>query len=36
MSVVISFTLNSESNENPPEFTLTCRSEGGSVTTVMW
>ena len=28
--------LNSEPNENPPEFTLTCRSEGGPATTVMW
>ena len=36
MSVVNSFTLHSESNENPPKFTLTCRSEGGPVTTVMW
>ena len=29
-------TLNSEPNENPPEFTLTCYSEGGPATTVMW
>ena len=36
-SAVISFTtLHSEPNENPPEFTLTCRSEGGPATTVMW
>ena len=34
---VISFThLHSEPNENPPEFTLTCRSVGGPATTVMW
>ena len=36
MSVVIYFTLHSELNENPPEFTLTCRSYGGPVTTVLW
>ena len=36
MSVEIFFTLDSEPNNNPPEFTLTCRSEGGPVTTVMW
>ena len=28
--------LHFEPNENPPEFTLTCVSEGGPVTTVMW
>ena len=28
--------LHSEPNENPPEFTVTCRSNGGPVTTVMW
>ena len=37
MSAVISFTrLHSEPNKNPPEFTLTCVSEGGPATTVMW
>ena len=37
MSAEIFFTLDSEPNNNdPPEFTLTCRSEGGPVTTVMW
>ena len=36
MSVEIFFTLDSEPNNDPPEFTLTCRSEGGPVTTVMW
>ena len=35
-SSVISFTLDSEPNEDPPEFTLTCRSEGGPATTVEW
>ena len=35
-SSVLSFTLDSEPNEDPPEFTLTCRSEGGPVTTVEW
>ena len=35
MSVEIFFTLDSEPND-PPEFTLTCRSEGGPVTTVIW
>ena len=33
---VVSVILHSEPNENPPEFTLTCRSYGGPVTTVMW
>ena len=33
----ITFThLHSEPNENPPEFTLTCRSEGGPATAVVW
>ena len=36
ISSVISFTLDSEPNEDPPEFTLTCRSEGGPATTVEW
>ena len=35
-SSVISFTLDSEPNEDPPEFTLTCRSEGGPATAVKW
>ena len=35
-SSVISFTLDSEPNEDPPEFTLTCRSEGGPATNVEW
>ena len=35
-SSVISLTLDSEPNEDPPEFTLTCRSEGGPATTVEW
>ena len=30
------FTLNSEANEDPPEFTLTCQSQGGPVTEVVW
>ena len=36
ISAVVYVILNSEPNENPPEFTLTCRSEGGPATTVMW
>ena len=35
-SVVIYFTLESEANEDPPEFTLTCQSRGGPVTEVEW
>ena len=35
-SVVISFTLESEPDDDPPKFTLTCRSEGGPATTVEW
>ena len=35
-SAVVSVILHSEPIENPPEFTLTCRSEGGPVTTVVW
>ena len=35
-SVVITFTLESETNEDPPEFTLTCQSRGGPVTEVEW
>ena len=36
LSVVIYFTLDSEANEDPPEFTLTCQSRGGPVTEVEW
>ena len=35
-SAVIYFTLDSEANEDPPEFTLTCQSRGGPVTEVEW
>ena len=35
-SAVVFVILNSEPNENPPEFTLTCRSMSGPVTTVLW
>ena len=35
MSAKVFFTLESEPN-SLPTFTLTCRSEGGPVTTVMW
>ena len=35
MSVEMFLFLDSEPNDSP-EFTLTCRSEGGPVTTVMW
>ena len=35
-SVAIYFTLESEANEDPPEFTLTCHSRGGPVTEVEW
>ena len=33
-SAVFYFTLESEANEDPPEFTLTCQSRGGPVTEV--
>ena len=32
----IYFTLESEANEDPPEFILTCQSRGGPVTEVEW
>ena len=35
-SVAIYFTLESEANEDPPEFTLTCQSRRGPVTEVEW
>ena len=35
-SAVIYFTLESETNEDPPEFTLTCQSRAGPVTEVEW
>ena len=35
-SADITFTLGSEANEDPPEFTLTCQSRGGPVTEVEW
>ena len=35
-SVVITFTLESEANEDPPEFTLTCQRRGGPVIEVEW
>ena len=35
-SAVIYFTLESEVNEDPPEFTLTCQSRNGPVTEVEW
>ena len=35
-SAVFYFTLESEANEDPPEFTLTCQSRGGPVTEVEW
>ena len=35
-SVAIYFTLESEANGDPPEFTLTCQSRGGPVTKVEW
>ena len=35
-SASISFTLDTEPNESPPEFTLTCRSEGGPAINVTW
>ena len=35
-SPAIYFTLGSEANEDPPEFTLTCQSRGGPVTEVEW
>ena len=35
-SAVIYFTLESETNADPPEFTLTCQSRTGPVTEVEW
>ena len=35
-SAVIYFTLESEANEDPPEFTLTCQSRGGPATEAEW
>ena len=35
-TAVLHFTLESEANEDPPEFTLTCQSRGGPVTEVEW
>ena len=35
-SAVMYFTLDSEANEDPPEFTLTCQSKGGPATEVVW
>ena len=35
-SAVIIFILESEANEDPPEFTLMCQSRGGPVTEVEW
>ena len=35
-SAVITFTLESEANEDPPEFTVTCQNRGGPVTEVEW
>ena len=36
-SAAVSFTsLLSEANEEPPQFTLTCRSQGGPATSVSW
>ena len=35
-SAVMYFTLDSEANGDPPEFTLTCQSQGGPVTEVVW
>ena len=32
----MSFTLHTEPDVSPPEFTLTCHSEGGPATTVLW
>ena len=32
----MSFTLHTEPRESPPEFSLTCHSEGGPATTVSW
>ena len=36
MTEVIEFTLTSELTAEPPQFTLTCISTGGPVTTVTW
>ena len=36
LSAFIYFTLETEANEDPPEFTLTCQSRGEPVTEVEW
>lgn len=33
---ISNFTLHTDPIETPPEFSLTCRSEGGPATTVVW
>ena len=35
-SAVMYFILDSEANEDPPKFTLTCQSKGGPATEVVW
>ena len=36
LMTVLHFTLESEANEDPPEFTFTCQSRGGPATEVEW
>ena len=35
-SVFVSFTLHTEPRANPPEFTISCHTQGGPATTVKW
>ena len=32
----VNFTLTTEPNETPPQFTITCHTHGGPATTVLW
>ena len=36
MVLSVNFTLHTEPNVSPPEFTVTCCTEGGPATTVYW
>ena len=36
MSVLVSFTLHTEPRINPPEFTVTCQTQGGPAEEIQW